>query len=120
MNDISVAVRVGLAVWDDEVMVESEALSTVAGEGSAVSRLVMSSHTGTHVDAPAHCIEGGAGVDEMPLDAMIGRCVVRRFDERFEISADQLEGAGIPEGTTRLLLATPSAELWDLPGFQIN
>ncbi len=57
---------------------------------------------------------------ELPLDAMIGRCAVRRFVERFEITSSHLEAAAIPEGIERLLLATPSAALWDAPGFHTN
>ena len=120
MYDISVPVRAGMAVWDDEVAVENEPLTTVARDGAAVSRLVMGTHTGTHVDPPAHFVEGGDGVDKMPLEAMIGPCIVRRFEARFEITADDLRAANIPEGTTRLLLATPSAELWDIPGFHTD
>jgi arylformamidase len=120
MYDISVAIRPGMPVWDNELDVEVEPLSTVPPDLAAVSRLVMGSHTGTHVDPPKHFIAGGGGVDEMPLEAMIGPCVVRRFDERFEITAEQLQAADIPQGTQRLLLATPGSELWDLPGFSFD
>jgi arylformamidase len=109
-----------MAVWADEVPVELEAVLTVERDGAAVSRLCLGTHTGTHVDPPSHFIRGGSGVDRMPLDAMIGPCSVRRFDERFEITAEQLEAARIPDGATRLLLATPSAALWDAPGFHTN
>ncbi len=109
-----------MVVWANEIAVELEPVLTVARDGAAVSRLCLGTHTGTHVDPPSHFIEGGAGADKLPLDAMVGPCVVRRFEERFEITADHLEGALIPEGTTRLLLATPSAALWDSPKFHTN
>jgi len=120
MYDISVSIRAGMVVWADEVPVDIEAMLTVERDGAAVSRLCLGTHTGTHVDPPSHFIHGGSGVDSMPLDAMLGPCAVRRFDERFEITAEQLEAARIPDGTTRLLLSTPSAALWDLPGFHTN
>ncbi len=120
MHDISVPVRPGMTVWADEVPVEIEAVLTISQDGAAVSRLCLGTHTGTHVDPPSHFIEGGAGVDRMPLDAMIGPCAVRRFAERFEITAEHLNAASIQEGTTRLLLATPSAALWDVSGFHTN
>lgn len=120
MYDISVPIRQGMTVWADEVPVELEPVLTVARDGAAVSRLCLGTHTGTHVDPPSHFIEGGAGVSEMPLDAMIGLCVVRRFAERFEITAAHLDAAQIAPGTERLLLATPSAALWDSPGFHTN
>ena len=46
--------------------------------GARVSALQFGSHTGTHVDAPLHFVEGGYGVDELPLDALVGEVVVSR------------------------------------------
>jgi arylformamidase len=120
MYDISVPIRPGMVVWAGDMPVEVEPLSTVADGGVAVSRLSLGTHTGTHVDPPRHFIEGGASVHEMPLEAMIGPCVVRRFDEQFEITAAQLEQANIPESATRLLLATPSSAFWDSPTFHTD
>ena len=47
-------------------------LSIARGSPVNVSRLSMGSHTGTHVDAPAHLREGAPGVDQLPLDVLIG------------------------------------------------
>ena len=44
--------------------------------GARVSALQFGSHTGTHVDAPLHFIDGGAGVDQLALDAMVGDVTV--------------------------------------------
>lgn len=109
-----------MVVWENETPVEVEAISTVVANGAAVSRLCLGTHTGTHVDPPSHFIEGGASAHEIPLDAMIGPCVVRRFDEQFEITVEQLKQANIPGGTTRLLLATPSSALWASPLFHTD
>ena len=120
MYDISVPVRPGMAVWADEVPVELRPVLTVASDGAAVSQLCLGTHTGTHIDPPSHFIEGGASAHELRIEDMIGRCALRRFEERFEITSRHLEAAAIPQGTTRLLLATPSAALWDVPGFHTN
>jgi arylformamidase len=40
-----------------------------------VTRLIMSSHTGTHVDAPKHFISNGDSVNEIPLDKFMGEAV---------------------------------------------
>jgi arylformamidase len=37
-----------------------------------VSRVEFGSHTGTHVDAPKHFFDNGAGVDQLPLDVLMG------------------------------------------------
>jgi arylformamidase len=43
----------------------------VGVDGYAMSRYTFVNHTGTHVDAPAHQIAGGASLDEIPLDRLV-------------------------------------------------
>lgn len=38
--------------------------------------LCLSSHHGTHIDAPSHFLPGGMTVDELPLSYLIGECQV--------------------------------------------
>lgn len=47
-------------------------------KGDPFNLAVMSlgTHLGTHVDPPLHYLDGGAGVDELPLDALVGPGVV--------------------------------------------
>jgi arylformamidase len=71
-----------------------------------ISDVHMSSHTGTHIDAPAHYLKSGLTVDTIPLRNLIGRC--RVIDEsrtdRTTISAADLKGK--IKGMKRLLLKT--------------
>lgn len=46
-------------------------LADVAVDGYAMSQYTFINHTGTHVDAPAHQIAGGASLDEIPLDRLV-------------------------------------------------
>jgi len=41
-----------------------------------VSELRMSSHSGTHIDAPVHYLKTGNTIDTVPLDHLIGPCRV--------------------------------------------
>ncbi|WP_336660661.1 cyclase family protein [Leucobacter sp. USHLN153] len=70
--DLSHPIASGMPVYpgDPEVSV-SPALS-VAVDGVAVARLDLGSHTGTHLDAPSHSIEGGRTVDRIPLEQLVG------------------------------------------------
>jgi arylformamidase len=79
----------------------------VVGEGSrsTVSKLVLNSHTGTHIDAPAHFIANGRCVDALSLDVLIGKCVVVQTDAD-SISDEVLDGMSIPLDTRRLLIKT--------------
>ncbi len=51
---------------------EIETWCTLQQQGYAVSRLSLGTQTGTHIDAPAHFVSGGATLDALPLDALIG------------------------------------------------
>lgn len=56
-----------------DVPLEVEAWCTVQSQGFKVSRLSMGTQTGTHIDAPSHFAEGGAALDALPLEALMGR-----------------------------------------------
>jgi kynurenine formamidase len=51
-------------------------LATVERDGYAMSRYSFTNHSGTHIDAPAHQIEGGATLDEIPLERLVTDAVV--------------------------------------------
>jgi arylformamidase len=70
--DISVSVRSGMPVYAGDPEVRLERVS----ESPVISRLDFGVHTGTHVDAPVHFIEDGAGTEELPLDVLTGPCEV--------------------------------------------
>ncbi len=59
-----------------------------------VSRLVMSTHTGTHADAPLHYDAHGAAIDEVDVSSYIGPCaVVHLLDQAPAVSATALAAA---------------------------
>ncbi|HUH78550.1 MAG TPA: cyclase family protein [Methanoregula sp.] len=45
-------------------------------DGYLITALGISSHSGTHIDAPSHFLKGGITVDEIPLQNLIGKCTV--------------------------------------------
>ncbi len=46
------------------------------GASANVSQLAFGSHTGTHVDAQKHIIDGGLAVDALPLDVLMGPAIL--------------------------------------------
>lgn len=50
--------------------------TTIDRDGFAEKLLTMFSHTGTHMDAPAHLLAGGRGLDGYPVDQFLGPAVV--------------------------------------------
>jgi arylformamidase len=70
-----------------------------------ISDLHMSSHTGTHIDAPIHYLDTGDKIDTVPFDSLIGRCrVVDVSSAGNRITQAHLTGK--IEGAERLLLKT--------------
>jgi arylformamidase len=93
--------------------VKLERVSSI-GEGATanISRLSLGVHTGTHVDAPIHFIEGAAGADELPLDVLNGRCEVVE-----QAALDESAVEAVPEGADRVLFKTPNSNLWARDSF---
>lgn len=105
--DITRPISPDTPVWpgDPPVVVERVARVEV-GDPADVSRLQLGTHTGTHVDPPAHFLPGGDTVDQLPLDLLVGPALVADLSEAPEVDADALEALALPAGTTRLLLKT--------------
>ena len=61
-------------------------------------------HTGTHIDAPGHIIEGGAGIEALDLGRLTGQCRVCDLTHvENGIGAKDLGDCGIKEGDFVLL-----------------
>jgi arylformamidase len=111
--DVSVPLSQGLPTYPGNPPFDLQALKRIAdGASSNVSRMVLGTHTGTHVDAPRHFFDDGPGVDALPLDLLIGRARVIEIARRGAIGADDLESAGLREDL-RVLFKTPNSALWN-------
>jgi arylformamidase len=110
--DLTVGVRPGMVVYPGDPEVRMELAQSLAGGDDAdVTRIDMGAHTGTHVDAPRHFLAGAAGVDALPLDAMLGDAwVLDARSEPGEVGPDAL--AALPEGVRRVLVRTRNAAMW--------
>jgi arylformamidase len=111
--DVTVPGREGMPQWEGEEVYRSEPMLSTPDDDVNVTLVTITSHTGTHVDAPRHFIHDGKSLDDFPLDDWIGPAVVVDFAalDR-DITADDLKSAGIPAGTTRLVLKTRNSNLW--------
>ena len=75
------------------------------------STIAIGSHSGTHIDAPAHFVEHGQTVDQIDLHALIGPCTVYdviHCDQT--ITAKDIEKLDIQPGS-RVLLKTKNSLL---------
>lgn len=119
--DISVPIRRRMPVYPGDPPVEIEAWAAMAkGDVANVSQLRFGAHTGTHVDASAHFIEGGRKVVELPLDVLIGEVRVIEIREDVRAITTKHFRAAELKGATRVLFKTGNSSFWtsDAQGFR--
>ena len=81
-----------LPVWPGDPPIVLERYEVISeGNTSNDSRIACSVHSGTHVDAPAHFIENGASVEQLPLNVLIGPAIVVEVPTTGAIKPDILE-----------------------------
>jgi arylformamidase len=108
MIDISVPLREGMVTYPGDPILKMERAASIAGGDPVnLTRMDFGLHSGTHVDAPVHFIDGASGVDSIPLDAFVGPCEVVEVPDLSRESVAQA-----PEGAERVLFKTPNSELW--------
>ena len=91
--DISLSISESLIVWLGDPPVNiTQPLHLDRGDAATVTQLEVSAHIGTHVDAPAHFILGGSGVDALDLNVLVGPALVVEAMEADALSADILQG----------------------------
>lgn len=79
--DISQPIRPGLPTWPGDTRYQAERTWSIEpGCPVNVSRIVLSTHTGAHADAPFHYDPGGATAEALDLSRYIGPC--RLIDAR--------------------------------------
>lgn len=113
LYDISVAIGPHMPSWPGDPVFESRLVDAISeGEAANVSWIGLGAHCGTHVDAPLHFFQGGAAVDSLPLDVLVGPCVVAELPVTGAIRAADLAALRLKPGATRLLLKTTNSSLW--------
>jgi arylformamidase len=108
--DVSVPVRPGMVTYPGDPAVTLERVASLDdGDVVNLSRLDFGVHTGTHVDAPVHFIDGASGAESLPLDVLVGPARVVDLTAEDHLDADAFAGLDLP---SRVLLKTRNSELW--------
>lgn len=90
----------------------SSSSAIAMGDVANVTKLEFGAHTGTHLDAPAHFIEGGSKVIDLNLDDLIGEARVIEIPEDVrEIAAEHVTEEKL-QGAKRVLFRTKNSSFW--------
>ena len=110
--DVSLPIRSGMVTYEGDPPVDiTERLSIARGDVANVSNLSLGSHTGTHIDAPVHFIDGAPTLDDVPLDVLMGDVLIVETDAAPLVTAQDCE-ALVPPGTDRVIFKTRNSRLW--------
>jgi arylformamidase len=111
--DVTLTISPTLPVWPGDPPVDLQRVSKME-EGAIcnVTRMNISVHTGTHVDAPYHFLAKGKTVETLDLKTLTGRAYVVDLPDKDLITAADIEAAGIPPRTKRVLFKTRNSVHW--------
>jgi arylformamidase len=106
--DITLPIHPEMLHWGHKPeveIVESRSL----GDASNVTRWRLGAHTGTHVDAPAHFVDGATPIDKVSLHSLVGPAVVVDLTHvTGDVGVGDLTSAGVA-GQKRVLLKTTNS-----------
>jgi arylformamidase len=99
--DISWPITEHMTEYKNQKSIACTDLATFEQDKYRKSILRLSSHTGTHVDAPSHFLEQGKTIDQVSLGSLVGSCrvldltavqekITRQDLEKYDICADQI------------------------------
>lgn len=108
VHDVTASLRPDLPTWPGDRMFHRTVVTDVSkSDSSTVSRLSLSAHNGTHIDAPCHFLADGSGIEELALDDLIGAVQVVGLEHLDgPITASDLQDAGLPADMRRLIAKT--------------
>lgn len=111
--DVTLTITHDMPVWPGDTpptLVRTGSIEK--GDNANTSEVTLSVHTGTHVDSPDHFMNNGKTVEQLSLEALIGRAYVLYLPGVKQITAAVVEAADIPPRTRRLLFKTRNSEYW--------
>ena len=116
--DLTHRIHPGMTVYPGTAPPVITEACTLAADGFREKRLDFYSHTGTHIDAPAHMLANGKSLDQLPIGTYFGTAWLYRHHGPGPIStADLAPGADRLGGVDFLLIATGWEKFWKTPAY---
>lgn len=115
--DLSHPIHAGMPVYPGTPRPALTPANTIADHGFAERLLTLSSHTGTHMDAPAHLLEGGQTLDAFPPTRFVGPACVIDLTTPGLATAPLRDQAERVRGCAFALLRTGWSRFWGSPAY---
>ncbi len=117
IHDVTVPLAPGMLAYPGDPSIEIEAVQRAGDAPYGLSRMALTTHSGTHVDAPAHVLAGGTTVDQLPLEILLGKARVVELLARERVERADLEALDLHDDL-RVLLKTRMSGQMLKPGYQ--
>ena len=114
--DLSVTLNTNTPVYPGDPAIELEPAGMLERDGWNDHRVALSTHIGTHIDAPLHMLKDGANLGEIPLEQFVGRGTLIEVKNEFRV--EDLEKAGIQPGDIVLFCTGMSSRYHDPEYFE--
>jgi len=110
--DVSLTIHPDMPVWPGDPGVKIKPVDSISGGDSGnVSVIHLSTHAGTHVDAPRHFIPRGIGIDGISPEVLVGRARLVRISSAIQsVDRKTLEKLDL-KNVERLILSTRDSSL---------
>ena len=121
--DVSVSLSATTPTYPGDPKIEIKEWATLAnGDAANVSVLHMGAHSGTHVDAPVHFIDGAPNVASLPLSALIGVAEVVEVSPDILVIDEPFVSKHCYGPSERVLFKTRNSGFWTRPqdGFRVD
>ena len=122
--DLTHTLHPGFPRWPGDEPFRMVAVETVSADGFAINELRYWEHVGTHIDAPAHKVDGGMTVDLLDVEDLVAPLVVIDISTRPTLTVDDIAAweqvnGRIPERAFVAMLSGSEQRLGasDAPGF---
>ncbi len=86
--DLSHTINATMPLYPGTDPIEIIQNATVEEHGYNEKKLILTSHIGTHIDAPAHMLKHGEKLDEMPLESFFGKAQIVDVQEYIDRQID--------------------------------
>ena len=119
--DVTVPISEAVPIYKGDPGVMVGAFKAIAkGDTANVSQISFGVHTGTHVDAPNHFINGAKRIHEIDPEKLVGPC--RVIEVADDVIAIEPEHVGNIDGVSRVLFKTQNSAFWAKPerGFRTD
>jgi kynurenine formamidase len=87
--DLNHPISNGMSTYSSDPRVSIIREKEISKDGSLLHSFTMGTHTGTHLDVPAHIIPEGKTLNDFPLNTFSGRTV--KVDEHSYVRLDQID-----------------------------